>query len=97
VLGSAALHDAVSEAAPEPVVVDVGGQRIDLDPADAARLRDAAAALAGTSSVARDVSVLLGQALQRRRVLALHRSEAKALVQLASEIGLNTLVREIAA
>jgi hypothetical protein len=97
VLGSAALHDAVFEAALEPVVVDVAGQRFDLDPADAARLRDAAAALAGTSSVARDLSVLLGHALQRRRVLALHRSEAQALLLLASEVGLDALAREIAA
>jgi hypothetical protein len=90
------LHTAASEAAAEqPVVIDIGGRRFDLDPTDAARLRDAAAARAGRSSVARDLSLLLDRALHRRRVLALHRSEAHTLLRLAREIDLRTLAREI--
>lgn len=86
-----------SEAAlGQSVMVDIAGRRFDLDPTDAARLRDAAAALAGTSSVARDLSLLLDRALQRRRVLALHRSEAHTLVELADGIGLSALAGAIA-
>jgi len=78
------------------VTLDIAGRRLDLAPADAARLRDAAAARAGASSVARDLSLLLERALERRRVLALHRSEAHTLAELASEIGLTAIANAIA-
>jgi hypothetical protein len=48
VLGSAALHTNVSEAESVlPVVLDVRERRVDLDPGQAVRLRDEAAARAG--------------------------------------------------
>ena len=99
VLGSAALHTDISEATPgqRPVVVDVAGRRIDLDPGEAIRLRDAAAACAGRSSTARDLSLLLDRALSRHRVIALHRAEAHTLAQLARQEGLSGLVRAIEA
>lgn len=95
-LGSAALHDSVSELA-QPVAVDIAGRRIDLAPADATRLRDAAAACAGTSSVSRDLALLLDRGLQGRRLLALRRSEAQALMRVASDGGLPNVADEIAA
>jgi hypothetical protein len=97
VLGSAALHmDASATAQEHPaVVLDIAGRRVDLDAGEIVRLRDAAAACAGRSSAARDLSLLLDRALQRHQVLALRRAEAHTLVQLARQIGLPALVREI--
>lgn len=98
VLGSAALHTNVSEetSGQLPVLLDVGGHRVDLDPIQAARLRDAAAACAGRSSAARDLSLLLDRGLRRHQVLALRRAEAHTLAQLASRVGLVALAAEIA-
>ena len=98
VLGSAALHTHASEADPGHllVVLDVGGRRVDLDPGEAVRLRDAAAACAGRSSAARDLSLLLDRSLHRPQVLALRRAEAQTLAQLASRIGLVSLASQIA-
>lgn len=97
VLGPAALHTHASEAGAEqlPVVLDIAGRRVKLDPGEAARLRDLAAARAGRSSAARDLSLLLDRGLRRPRVLALRRAEAHTLAQLAGEVGLVALVREI--
>lgn len=95
-LASAALG---AEAASEqsPVFLDIAGRRVGLDPADAARLRDAAAARAGTSSIARDLSILLGHALEQPHVIALRRSEAQTLLRVAAEIGFLALARAIEA
>lgn len=99
VLGSAAVHTHASEAASRglPVVLDIGGRRVDLALGEAVRLRDTAAACAGSSSTARDLSLLLDRSLSRNQVLALRRSEARALAQLASNLGLAVLAREITA
>jgi hypothetical protein len=66
-LAIAALHADTSDATAGelPVVLDVAGRRIDLGPGEAVRLRDAAAACAGNSSAARDLSLLLDRALYR--------------------------------
>jgi hypothetical protein len=99
VLGTAALRAGAPEAAPEyfPVVLDIAGRRVELGADEAVRLRDAAAARADTSSAARDLSLLLDRALHHRRMLALRRAEAQVLRQLASDVGLLALAREIAA
>jgi hypothetical protein len=98
VLGSAALHTHTSEADPRhgPVILDVGGRRVDLDPHEAIQLREAAAACAGRSSAARDLSLLLDRGLHGPQVLALRRAEAQTLAQLASRIGLVALAGAIA-
>jgi hypothetical protein len=97
VLGSATLHTHASEDPGQlPVILDVGGRRIDLDPDEVSRLRDAAAARAGRSSAARDLSLLLDRGLHRPQVLALRRAEAQTLAQLASRVGLIALALEIA-
>jgi hypothetical protein len=98
VLGSAALHTNAPEdsAGQLPVVLDVDGRRVDLDPGEAMQLRDAAAACAGRSSAARDLSLLLDRGLHRRQVLALRRAEAQTLAQLASRVGLLALAGQIA-
>lgn len=99
VLGSAALHVGASESVPgaSPVVLDIVGQRIEVDRGEALRLRDTAATLAGCSSAARDLSLLLDRALHRSRVLALRRTEAHTLARLAGDIGLTALATEITA
>jgi hypothetical protein len=99
VLGSAALHTGASEESPDlhSVVLDIAGRRVELDPNETVQLRDAAAACAGTSSAARDLSLLLDRALCRRRVLAWRRAEAQTLERLASDVGLLLVAREIAA
>jgi hypothetical protein len=98
VLGSAALRTNASEepSGQLPVILDVGGRRVDLASGDAVRLRDAAAACAGRSSAARDLSLLLDRGLHRQQVLALRRAEAQTLAQLASRVGLVVLANEIA-
>jgi len=87
------------EVAPErcAVVLDVGGRRVVLEPGEATRLRDAAAACAGRSSPARDLSLLLDRALSHGRVLALRRAEAHILGRLASDVGLTAIAGAIAA
>jgi hypothetical protein len=99
VLGSAALRVYDSEATPgqHPVALDVAGRRIDLAPGEAMRLRDAAATRAGHSSTARDLALLPDRGLRRQRVIALRRAEAHALAQLAHQIGLPAVVRELEA
>jgi hypothetical protein len=99
VLGSAAFTAHLSEAGPGegPVILDVGGRRIALDPYEAIRLRNAAAACAGRSSAARDLSLLLDRALAQPQVLALRRAEAQILAQVASRIGLHAFAGELAA
>jgi len=98
VLGSAALHTRASDedSGQLPVILDVGGRRFELDPDEAIRLRDAAAASAGRSSAARDLSHLLDRGLHRQQVLALRRSEAQTLAQVASRVGLVALASAIA-
>jgi len=99
VLGSATLLADGSDATPgqRPIVLDVGGRRIKLDATEAIQLRAAAASRAGRSSAARDVSLLLDRALYRHQVIALRRAEAHTLAQLAHQVGLPALMREITA
>jgi hypothetical protein len=99
VFGSAALRDGASEKSSEyfSVVLDIAGRRLELESVEAVRLRDAAAARAGRSLAARDLSLLLDRALYRRRVLALRRAEAQTLQQVARDIGLLAVASEIAA
>jgi len=78
------------------VVLDIGGRRVDLGPDETVQLRNAAAACAGSSSAARDLSLVLDHALRRPQVLALRRAEARTLAQIARQAGLAALVLEIA-
>lgn len=77
------------------VVLDIGGRRVDLGPDETVQLRNAAAARAGSSSAARDLSLVLDHALHRPQVLALRRGEAHTLAQIARQVGLAALVLEI--
>jgi hypothetical protein len=69
---------------PTPVMIelDISHTVVLLRDEDAELLRDRAAARAGRSAAARDLSLLLNQALTSGRRIALHRGELKALRQL---------------
>ena len=99
VRGSAALRrvESVETAALRAVVFDVCGRQVVLDLDQARLLRDAAAARAGRSSVARDLSSLLDRGLTREQVIALRRGEARALERLADELGLQVVAHQATA
>jgi hypothetical protein len=61
------------------VELDVNGALVRVSDKDAALLRDAAAAQAGRSAAARDLSLLVERALSSRRSVALQRGELRAL------------------
>lgn len=77
------------------MVLDLAGRRVELDRTEALRLRAAAAAQAGSSSVARDLSVLLARAVTHGQVLALRRGEAHTLSRLAFGLGLDELAQRL--
>lgn len=64
------------------IAIDISGQRVGVSRDAAARLRDSAAAEAGHSNSARDLSLILDRALHTGATVALHRGEARALVKL---------------
>lgn len=75
--------------------LDLPSGVLELAPADVGALRDAAAAEAGRSSAARDLSLLLDRALGQRR-LTLRRAEADALRAIAERAGLADLALRFA-
>ena len=93
---AASFHGPATTVGAESVVLDLAGRRVELSRAEAMRLRAAAAAEAGTSSVARDLSVLLDRVIARGHVLALHRGEAHTLTGVAAGLGLDELARRLA-
>lgn len=76
------------------VRLDLAGAQAELIDKDAVRLRDAAAAAAGRSSAARDLSLLLDHALAGRRV-ALHRGELHTLIEIAANSGLDDVAETL--
>ncbi len=77
--------------------LDLPGGAIDLAREDVIRLRDAAAAQAGHSSAARDLSLLLSRALEQTRTPALRRAELHTLIQVAANAGLAELAARLEA
>jgi hypothetical protein len=80
-------HDAIS--------LDLPGHTLALAPARLETLRDAAAAEAGRSSSARDLSLLLDRALREGR-LTLRRAEVDVLRAVAERAGLAELAALLA-
>ena len=64
------------------VELDILGKTVSVPDAAVARLRELAAAEAGRSNTARDLSLVLDRALKTGAHVALHRGEARALVDL---------------
>ena len=69
---------------------------VEFEPDEVALLRDAAAALAGQSPLARDLSLLLDRSLNQPGPVALRRPELKLLVQLTSASELHAILELLA-
>lgn len=79
------------------IVLDLPGGRLTLDAYEVTRLRDTAAAQAGQSSAARDLSLLLDRALQHGKPVALRRAEVQTLTHVAADAQLDELAARLAA
>ena len=67
------------------VTLDVLGQEVTLSEREAEELRAAAEGDAGRSTTRRDLSLLLGRALETGSTIALNRAEARELAALVSD------------
>jgi hypothetical protein len=76
------------------VVLDLPGGRIELAPERVVELRDRAAARAGRSSAARDLSLLLDRALRQASLVALRRGEAATLARIAAAVDIGAAVAD---
>jgi hypothetical protein len=82
---------------PEAVIsLDLPGGRTELRREDVSVLRDAAAAQAGRSSAARDLSLLLDRALERGSSVALRRAELQTLIEVAHDVALDDVATQLA-
>jgi hypothetical protein len=75
---------------------DLPGGRTDLRREDVSVLRDAAAAQAGRSLAARDLSLLLDRALERGSSVALRRAEVQTLIEVARDVALDDVAAQLA-
>lgn len=67
----------------------------ELEQAVVKRLRDTAAAMAGHSSAARDLSLVLERALVQGGGVALRRAEVQTLIEVADAAGLSEIRDEL--
>jgi hypothetical protein len=79
------------------VFFDLPNGQVSLDADQVAQLRDAAAAQAGRSTAARDLSLLLARALEQVKPVALRRAEVQTLIQIATDAHLDEIVAKLAA
>jgi hypothetical protein len=80
-----------------PVSFSLPGGSVELSRDQVEHLRDAAAARAGRSSAARDLSLVLVRALHQATPVALRRAEVDLLSRIAHETGLHLVVAALAA
>lgn len=78
------------------IFLDLPGGRTGLRREDVSLLRDAAAAQAGRSLAARDLSLLLDRALAQGSSVALRRAELQTLIEVAREVALDEVAVELA-
>jgi hypothetical protein len=78
------------------VFFDLASGQVSLDADQVGQLRDAAAAQAGRSSAARDVSLLLDRALQQAKPVTLRRAELQTLIQIATSAQLDEIASKLA-
>ena len=86
------VEDVVSATTRSVLRLDLPTGTLELDDRVAERLRDAAAAMAGRSSAARDLSIVLDRALSTGRAVALRRAEHQTLREVAETAGISDLV-----
>lgn len=78
-----------------PISLDLPTRRIELEADQVAQLRDAAAARAGRSSAARDLSLLLDRALQQDKPIALRSAEVRTLIHIATDAELDEIIAKV--
>lgn len=79
------------------IEIHILGQAVHVSPAAVAELRDRAAAEAGRSNSARDLSLILDRALRTGATVALQRGEARALLTLLDHLPANPELAVLAA
>jgi hypothetical protein len=75
---------------------DLPGGRTGLRREDVSVLRDAAAAQAGRSLAARDLSLLLDRALEAGSSVVLRRAELQTLIEVAHDVALDDVAAQLA-
>ena len=73
------------------VIFDLPSGQVSFEAGEVERLRDAAAAQAGNSIAARDLSLLLDRALNQPRPVAFRRAELHTLVEIAMSADLGEI------
>lgn len=96
VASTAGARRSASTSAARAVVLDLAGHRVPLSAADVQHLQAETERHAGRSSVARDLSLLLGRAFANGDTLVLRRTEARTLAHIAAELGMTDLVARMA-
>jgi hypothetical protein len=79
------------------VIFDLPSGQVSLEAIEVELLRDVAAAKAGSSIAARDLSLLLNRALSAPRPVAFRRTEVQTLTEIATDADLIEVVRLLVA
>ena len=79
------------------VILDLPNGQVSLEAHEVELLRDAAAAKAGSSTAARDLSLLLERALHDPRTVAFRRAELHTLVEIAVSANLGEIAGRLEA
>ena len=79
------------------VIFDLPSGQVSLEAHEVELLRDAAAARAGSSIAARDLSLLLDRALHDYRTVAFRRAELHSLVEIAASANLGAVAARLEA
>jgi hypothetical protein len=77
------------------VIFDLPSGQVSLEAREVELLRDAAAAQAGSSIAARDLSLLLDRALNQPRPVAFRRAELHTLVEIATSADLGEIAARL--
>jgi hypothetical protein len=77
------------------VIFDLPSGQVSLEAREVELLRDAAAAQAGSSTAARDLSLLLDRALSEPRPVAFRRAEVQTLIEIAASAGLTEVAERL--
>ena len=77
------------------VIFDLPNGQVSFEAREVMVLRDAAAAQAGSSTAARDLSLLLDRALVNPRTVAFRRAELQTLIEIAASVELTEIAERL--
>jgi hypothetical protein len=77
------------------VIFDLPSGQVSFEAREVGLLRNAAAAQAGSSIAARDLSLLLDRALNEPRPVAFRRAEVQTLIEIAASAGLTEVAERL--